>query len=183
MGLQQVTAATTPLFSPEALRLHCSIEPDNTIYDPLLADYIASATAMVEEFTGRSLGQQEWTLSLPGFNDHMLLPRGPVTAVGAIAYTDVAGADHVLPDTGYDLDLSSDPQLIVRPSEAIWPATKAGPSVVRISFTTGYAVAPPMLAQAIRATVAAWFLTREATALPAGVTKMLEPFVSQWIFA
>lgn len=183
MGLQLVAAASEPVFAPAAMRLHCAIEPTNTTFDPLLTDYIAAATSMVEEFTGRSLGQQRWLLSLPSFLDAIVLPRGPVTAVSSVAYTDTAGSERLLANDAYVLDIASDPQVIVRPTDMAWPATKPGPNMVRITFVTGYASAPPLIAQAVRATVAAWFLTREATALPAGVATMLEPFVAKWIFA
>lgn len=182
MGLKLITGAAAPLMAAD-LRLHCSIAPDDTTYDSLLSSYIAAASALIEEMTGRAFGAQVWELALDAFPDAITLPRGPVTAVSWVRYFDPAGTEETLASSEYIQDLISDPQRVVLMPDVSWPTTQVRANAVTVRFATGYAAVPAPILQAIRATVANWFATREAVALPAGVMAALAPYVSQWVFA
>lgn len=182
MGLKLITGAAAPLTAAD-LRLHCSIAADDTSFDGLLTDYIAAASGLIEEMTGRAFGAQTWLLGLDAFPAEIVLRRGPVTGVTWVKYYDTTGTEQTLASGDYLVDLISDPQRIVLAPDARWPGTQVRANAVTVQFATGYADVPPAILQAIRATVAAWFATREAVALPDGVRTALEPYVSQWVFA
>ena len=182
MGIKLITGAAAPL-TAAALRAHCSIAPDDTSFDGLLTDYIAAASGLIEEMTGRAFGAQTWLLGLDAFPAEIVLPRGPVTGVTWVKYFDASGAEQVLDSNQYLVDLISDPQRIVLAPDAEWPVTQVRANAVTVQFATGYAELPPAITQAIRATVAAWFATRETAELPRGVINALAPYVSQWVFA
>lgn len=182
MGIQLITGAVAPLTAAQ-LRLHCSIAPDDTSFDSLLTDYIAGANGLIEEMTGRAFGAQTWKLALDAFPDAIALSRGPVTAISWVKYFDAAGMEQTLGAAKYLIDLISDPARLVPAPGEVWPITQARANAVTVQFVTGYAAVPPAILQAIRATVAAWFATREAVALPAGVIEAISPWRGQWMFA
>lgn len=181
MGLKLITAATgSPVTLAEA---KADIGIESSDWDSKLQLDIAAATAMVEEWTGRSLGEQTWQLTLDAFADEIELPKGPVTAVSFVKYRDAERDEQTLSVGAYITDLVSDPQRLVRDPEASWPETAEIPNAVIVQFVTGYSSAPALLKKAVLFTVAAWFRDRETGQLPAGVMTLLEPYRSQWIFA
>jgi uncharacterized phiE125 gp8 family phage protein len=182
MGLQLITGAAAPLTAAD-VRPHCSIDAGDSTFDNLLTDYIAGASSLIQEVTGRSFGAQTWKLALDAFPEAIALPRGPVTAVAWVKYFDATGTEQTLDTAKYLVDLISDPARLVPMPDMAWPVTQARANAVTVQFTSGYAAVPPAILQGIRATVAAWFATREAIALPAGVIDALAPWRSQWIFA
>jgi len=183
MGIQLITGAAAPLTAAQ-LRLHCSIAPDDSSFDPLLTDYIAGANGLIEEMTGRAFGAQTWKLALDAFPDEILLSRGPVTGVTWVKYYDAAGTEQTLDaSTKYLVDLISDPARLVPAPDQVWPIAQVRANAVTVQFVTGYVSMPPAILMAIRATVAAWFATREAVALPAGVIEAISLWRSQWVFA
>ena len=182
MGIQQITGAAAPLVAAD-LRAHCSIDASDTSFDSLLTDYIAAANGLIEELTGRAFGAQVWKLALDAFPVAISLPRGPVTGVTWVKYFDAAGTEQTFDSAKYITDLVSDPARLVPVPDTSWPITQVRANAVTVQFATGYSTVPPMILQAIRATVVAWFATREAVALPPGVVEALAPWRSQWIFA
>ena len=175
MGLTLVTAASGPPLTAAALRLHCSITSDDTTFDSLLEDYIASATAMAQNFTGKAIGVQTWQVTYDAFADAMDLPRGPVTGTPTITYYDDAGTVQTLPGSVFITDLVSQPQRVVLAPDEDWPETQTRVNAVMINFTTGYAALPAEIGQAIRMTVASWFSNREAGAIPETAMALLRP--------
>lgn len=175
MGLTLVSAASGPPLTAEDLRPHCSIDSSDTSFDGLLSDYIAAATAMVQDFTGRAIGAQTWKLALDAFPAEIELPRGPVTAVSWVKYFDDDGAEQVLASDQYLTDLISDPQRIVLAPDCDWPGTQARINAVTVQFVTGFEDCPEQIKQAIRMTVASWFSEREAGAIPATALAIVRP--------
>ena len=175
MGLSLVTAASGPPLTAANLRAHCSIAADDTSFDALLTDYIAAATAMVQDFTGKAIGAQTWKLSLDRFSDAMELPRGPVTGAPTITYVDTAGSVQTLAGSVYLTDLTSEPQRVVLAPNKAWPATQTRVNAVIIEFGTGYAAPPATMLQAIRMMVASWFAGREAGEIPETALALLRP--------
>lgn len=160
MGLTLVSPPTGLVVTDESAKTYCRV--DGTADDAAIAELVAAATDYVEQWLGRSLLEQTWRLSLDGFADEMLLPRGPVRGVSSIKYTDVAGDEQTLGTEIYTADLDSDPQRVLRTAGASWPAVAQGPNSVRIQFVAGYETVPPSVTLAIRRLVASWFSDREA---------------------
>jgi uncharacterized phiE125 gp8 family phage protein len=175
VGLTLVTAASGPPLTAADLRAHCSIAADDTSFDGQLSDYIAAATAMAQDFTGRAIGAQTWDLALDAFPAEIELPRGPVTGITSIQYFDENGAEQVLSSDQYLADLISDPQRIVLAPDCQWPSTQRRVNAVKVRFVTGYADCPAQIKQAIRMIVAGWFSEREAGQIPAGALSLLRP--------
>lgn len=182
MGLTLVSAASGPPLTAADLRPHCSIDSSDTSFDSLLTDYIAAATAMVQDFTGRAIGAQTWKLALDAFPDEIELPRGPVTAVSWVKYFNDSGSEVTLDSGQYLTDLISDPQRVVLAPDCSWPSTQIRVNAVMVQFVTGFAACPEQVKQAIRMTVAFWFSNREAAnvgdifnELPLGVAALLRP--------
>jgi uncharacterized phiE125 gp8 family phage protein len=182
MGIKLISGAAAPLTAAD-LRAHCSIDSSDTSFDGLLTNYIDAASSLIEEITGRAFGAQTWLLALDAFPAEIELPRGPVTGVNLVKYWNAAGSEVTLDSSQYLQDLISDPQRIVLAPNCQWPVTQARANAVTVQFATGYATMPPTILQCIRATVAAWFHSREAIALPPGVIDALGPWRSQWVFA
>ena len=175
MGLTLVTAASGPPLTAANLRAHCSIAADDTSFDGLLTDYIAAATAMAQDFTGKAIGAQTWLLSIDAFTHAIELPRGPVTGSPVITYIDTAGAVQTLSSGVYLTDLISEPQRVVLAPNQSWPATQTRVNAVTITFGTGFASPPATILQAIRMTVSAWFTNREAGEIPETALALLRP--------
>ena len=146
---------------------------------------IAAATSYVEDYLGRSLMDQTWSLYLDGFSDSMILPKGPVKSVSSITYTDINGATQTLSTSVYAFDSSSDPQQIVLNPGQSWPLTQMTANavmtanVVKITYLAGYATVPPSICMAIKFLISQWydnrtpFSERVPTELPNTVAALL----------
>lgn len=174
MGLTLTQSAAGGPVTVAQVKAYIGIESSE--WDAMLADSIAAATGLAQDYLGKAIGSQEWALSLDGFADEIELPLGPVTEVGAVTYLDETRATQILDDGIYILDLVSTPQRLVRDPEESWPDTANVPNAVTVAFTTGFATAPAQVKQAINATVASWYREREtAGAMPAGALALLQP--------
>ncbi len=146
MGLQLVTPAAGLLVTLDEAKLACRIDDTmGTAEDAWLTRKIASVSSQIEAFTGRALMEQGWQLVLDAFSDAIELPRGPVIDIVHVKYDDPEGDEQTLDASAYTLDLVSDPQWIVRNSDADWPELLDAINVVRITFTAGYDETSPVL--------------------------------------
>ena len=182
MGLVRLTPSASRAVSADEVKRYLGIESDETGWDSLIADLIASAEAEVEDVIGRAVMPQTWALSLDAFADEIELPRGPVSAVTAVDYLDSAGAAQVASPTLYTLDAVSDPQWIVLNEGETWPDTLDRVNAVTITFTTGFAEVPGPIKEAIKVAIAARWTDRTAT-FPTAAMERLEPYRAMWIAA
>lgn len=160
MGLVQSSApATWPVTLDEA-KFQCRV--DGTKSDLGLQALIEDATDKVEAVLGRSLMAQTWQLTLDEFADEIVLPRGPVAAAPAITYLDEDGASQPLSSDLYEVDLTSDPQRIVRRAGASWPSTADRVNAVTITYTANYTAVPRRVKRAILLLIATWYDDRTA---------------------
>ena len=148
--------------------------------DDYIASLVEAATQYVEDQVSVSIMARDYDLSLGGFSDRILLPRGPVTAVDSISYIDADGVEQVLPKSEYLVDLSPDLPMIVRNAYSQWPTTAKVPNAVTVRYSAGDFLAPlrftPLL-QAILLLVAEWFDNRTASSEPPNaVEALLQPF-------
>jgi uncharacterized phiE125 gp8 family phage protein len=155
-------------------RTMCRVDPGDP-REGLLELAIAAATGHVENHCGRSLMAQGWELTLDAFSDAIRIPRGPVTAVTAVVYTDPDGAEQTVDTATYSVDLVSDPQWVVLNAETSWPDTLDAVNAVRIRYTAGYDPLPAPITQAVHVLVRAWF-DDPAAAAPRAVRQLLEDF-------
>lgn len=158
MGLRRVTAPVSYPVTIEEARARCRVI--GTEEDATLTALIAAATAFVESYTGRSLMPQTWELALDAFEDSILLSRGPVTGIESVTYFDLDEVEQTLSASAYALDDVSDPQWLVRATDASWPAVASGVNNVSIRFTAGYAEDAAELAlakQAMLMLIVQWF--------------------------
>ncbi|WP_439569057.1 head-tail connector protein [Sphingopyxis sp.] len=143
--------------------------------DAMLTMLIAAATAHVEQYIGRSIQPQTWELVLDDFDDSILIPRGPVTAIESVKYYDADEQLQTVPDSSYALDAVSDPQWLVRATSASWPTVASGVNNVIIRFAAGYAETAPQRAairQAILLLIVQWFDNPSAVVVGTIVTSM-----------
>lgn len=168
MGLSLVTAPTAMPVTRNEAKLHCRIDGNDE--DTLIDGLIAAATDFVEKYTGSAIMTQTWRLTLDKFEDTILLPIGPVQAVNSITYYDVNGAQQNLSATVYQVDLTNDPQRIVRSPEAEWPSVDDRVNAISVTFTSGSAVAPTSIKQSLLLLIGDWYRNRENTIVGAGST-------------
>lgn len=173
MSLRLVTPPDDAPVTIEEARTMCRVI--GTDEDAMLGRLIVAATAHVEAYTGRSIMPQVWELVLDGFDDAILIPRGPVTAIESVTYYDAAEQLQTVAASAYALDAASDPQWLVRASAASWPAVASGINNVIIRFAAGYAATAPeleIMRQAILLLIVQWFDNPSAVAVGTIVSSM-----------
>lgn len=183
MRARLVTPAVDSVLTLAAAKVFLRVEGSDE--DALITDLITSATAHIEQLTGRSICGQEWELSASSFTDEFLLPNGPVRSVEAFTYEPGTG-DPVAVDAGlYEVDLVSDPARVLRRSGAVWPNPASSASAVKISYLAGYEAVPAPLRQAVLLLVGHWYTNREAvvtgtiaTEIPLGVDQLIHNYRS-----
>lgn len=132
-----ITPANAEAVLPLAtLRLHCRI--DGTADDALLQLWRSAALQYVEHYTGRSVGVQTRELALDAFPCRALtIPRGPVSSVVSVKYTDGDGDEETVDPGVYRLDLYSDPQRLLPVYGQAWPTARSEPGSVRVRYVAG----------------------------------------------
>lgn len=185
MGLRLISkAATVPIALADAKAL-CRIE--GARFDAELGLLMASAAASLGEWAGISLGEQTWELTLDAFSDAIELPRGPVLTVPAATFTyfDEFGESQQVDPAVYALDLTSDPQWVMRNSDQAWPAVLDAGNVVKLRFTTGFTAEtlPDGLRSALLALVKVWFEQGIEIGIPQAVMDQAAPWRMLWICA
>lgn len=179
-----LTPATVfPLMLAEA-KAQCRVL--HTDEDTLIARLVTAATRHVERALSLSLMARTYVLKLDGFSDAIELPRGPVTSVTSLTYSDLDGITQTVSAADYTVDLVSRPQWLVRNSTASWPTTLDGVNVVSVQYVAGFAVLPAEyedLKHAIALLVGHWYANREAvtadrqaTEVPMAVESLIQPF-------
>lgn len=166
MALKLITpaAAWSASFLAD-VKLHCKV--DTSDEDALISAYIAAASEMAEQATGRALLAQTWKLTLDSMPDAFELTRVPVQSVTTLVYADINGTDQTLSTSNYVLQNSDDfsPAAIVPAFGKSWPSYRAQPDTIRVTFVAGYAneaAVPEPIKQWIKLMVAAMYANREA---------------------
>ena len=169
-GWADLALATAPATTPITLiqaKVQCRIDHNDD--DVYIGDLINAATAMIDgpDGAGISLITQQWRLSLDVWpNDAIILPLGPVQSVDSITWTDLTGATQTLLATQYKFDLDARPVRIRRAFGVVWPILGIIPGAVKVSFTTGFGVAPANvpadLRMAMLLLISHWYEHRDA---------------------
>jgi uncharacterized phiE125 gp8 family phage protein len=134
---------TAPAFLPVSLaeaKQHLRVEHSED--DTLISSLIGAATAHLDGWSGilgRCLINQQWRVQSAGFPACSTMPLPfPDVSAAAVTYLDAAGATQTLPP-GDILLLNGDMGAsIALVTEGDWPATRARPDAVTVTFTAGF---------------------------------------------
>lgn len=180
MALKLKTAPSAQAISLADVKTYLRIDDNDE--DSLLTRLISAAVSNVEEYMGRALVQQTWTLWLDhfptkerrnaptegvyhlpvGFFDlarrTIELPRPPLSSVNFLKTYDTANTATTFDASRFYVDSASEPGRIALNSGETWPA---GPfreiNSVEIEFVSGYGIAdtdiPAILREALTETV------------------------------
>ncbi len=135
------TAATVYPVSASTLKAHLRV--DSSDEDTILTQYLAAATAWVEDYTKRPLITRTMTLTLDTFpsSGEIVLPFSPVTAISSVKYYDTAAAQQTLSSSAYwsVLNEIDGPGRIILKSTESWPDLQEDrPRAVEVIFVCGY---------------------------------------------
>lgn len=180
MGLKRtVEPVDMPVTLSEA-KAHARVDSD--FEDELITGLIMAASAMVENYIGRSLMAQTWRLSLSHFSERIELPRGPVRSVSSFTCSGVAVSGDV-----YTEDFDADPPALVRNADASWPSVGDEVNPIVVTYVAGFDPLPADIKQAILMLVASWYSNREtllmgstAAEMPMGTMALLQNHRAFW---
>lgn len=146
--------------------------------DALIAALIAAARAEFEEQTFRQLVTATWQMRLDRFppgQNALVIPRAPLQAISAITYTDTAGATQTLGAVNYAAEIDREPGLVRLAYGQSWPATRAQPNAVSVTFTAGYGAAAAvdeLIKEALKLAIGAMYEFREDFLSGATIAKL-----------
>tara|TARA_R100001591_G_scaffold17596_1_gene23845 strand:+ start:5948 stop:6514 length:567 start_codon:yes stop_codon:yes gene_type:complete len=170
--IEVVTQPTQQVVNFDDLRDHLRIETHDD--DALLVQYLDSATAQAENYTGLHLRSQTIKLWFDHFpTDSLKLYAAPFMAITRVDYYDTDNALQTYALSDVDVDLY---QGLIRPYPTkTWPDTYDRYNAVGIEATVGYTAAtlPVAIRQAILMMAGHFYENREATA-PRAAPKSIE---------
>lgn len=173
------TRKTDPVLQPidlDLAKMQCRIDADNSDQDAVLLLYIEAATALVEDYTGRSLMTQTWQASVCGFASRLWLPRAaPLQALTFIKYYDTSNVLQTLASTVYTIAAFSEPSRVTLVSGQTWPSLWDRDDAVQVEYVTGASAqssVPAALRQAVQMLVGHFYANREATVVGTSATPM-----------
>lgn len=175
MSLSLVTGpAAEPLTTAEAkAHLRVDFSTDDTLIDAL----VVAARRHVEHLTGRALINQTWDLKMDGFPGcgEIRIPKGPLSSVTSISYTDTAGASQTWGASNYIVDTASDPPRIALAYGVVWPSVRAIINPVTVRFVAGYgatsASIPADILAALKLILGDLYENREETQSGGGINR------------
>jgi uncharacterized phiE125 gp8 family phage protein len=154
--------------------------------DDVVLELVRSARKRVERGTELALLTQTVEVKLDGFwgSCALELPMPPLQAVVSIEYVDANGALQTLAPDTYKVSTHRRPGRVWLAYGKTWPATRAEPEAVTVTFLAGFgdhaSALPPTLLHAMRILVGHYDLNREAVVtgtitslLPEGVESLL----------
>ncbi len=154
--------------------------------DARISNLIRSATAQVEEYTGRALVERQVKLILDSFPaGDIELPMPPLKSVQAVKYWDEDGVQQTLDAAIYQVDTASLIGRIVLAEGQAWPATAQRIDAVTVEFTAGYGAAADVDERAVSAILldvqANYDLDgRDMETLRASIDNLLAPLRVHW---
>ena len=153
--------ASEPVSIAEAKEF-VSIENEIVEFDTLLSSFIGAARAHLEAMTGTRLIEQTVELHADSWADLLSLPIGPVSAIVAIAYDDIDGAEQVVDAAVYELTGAGLARGIRTAVGQVWPSDhRRSAGAIRVQLTLGYSALPKPLWTAMLLMVGDLFANRE----------------------
>lgn len=148
------TAPTLEVMDLDSLKAHLRITDDAS--NAVLDSYLQTATDEAEQYLGRGLLTQSWTLLLDDFADVIPLPMAaPLQSVTSVKYYDTAGVQQTLATSVYGTDTTSRPGTVVLKPGQSWPSVQSDKrnGCVEIIYVVGWTSAdlvPERIKQGIR---------------------------------
>jgi uncharacterized phiE125 gp8 family phage protein len=161
-----ITPASAEVLALITARTQTRREADETDNDADLQDFIDSAVAYVEAYTGTKLAPQTLKLRAWGFEDDTFpLPVAPVSSLTSITYVDTDGLTQTLDPSAYVTALYGLSPTVSRAYNQIWPAHRCGLGNVTFTVVCGYPAGgvPKPINQALRLMIGDWDSNREST--------------------
>lgn len=191
LDLALVTAAVGDPLTRADAKAHLRV--DHTAEDGLIDGLIATATAAVQDLTGRALLTQTWEMRLDAWATTVFLPRPPAVSITSVKYTPYGAAQLTLASTAYTLRTGIEPGQIVFDRSLLPADTLATVAPIVIRYVAGYgsAAAVPMpIRQAMLLLIGHWYANREAVnvgnivnEMPFAVMSLLQPYRITWFGA
>jgi uncharacterized phiE125 gp8 family phage protein len=176
-----LSVLTPPAVEPVSLdALKAELRATSGVDDALIAALGVAARQRVESELGLAL--------LDGFAPAtplgaILLARGPLISVQAIAVADQTAAFHALDPPAYRPQVGSLPSEVGR-TAVVWRAPTLQSSGVRIDYTAGFGTDPGLvpapLVQAILALAAFAYTHRAEAAVSGAPQSLIEPWLAPW---
>jgi uncharacterized phiE125 gp8 family phage protein len=117
-------------------KLHCGVTVAE--HDALIGLLISAAREQAEHRTGRSLVDQEWTLTLDEFAPEIRLPMGRAHAVNSVSYIDADGNTQTLDPAAYSLDSRGEYEQWLLPAYGTeWPTPRVQANAVTVVYRAG----------------------------------------------
>lgn len=136
MTTQLITPPAALPVSMTAARL--AVRADGTDMDAAIQIHVAGIVAHVQHFTGRSIINQTWRLTLDLFPDAIKLFNPPISSVSWIKFYDTNNVLQTLDPADYTVDTTSELGYIVPAPNKAWPATYDKINAVQVQYTAGY---------------------------------------------
>lgn len=140
MTLKPITAPQAEPLRLGMVKKHRVIMTDDD--DALLTLYIESARRYAENYTERAFIVQQWELHLSEFSDRIDIPLPPLQSVDSVAYLDENGDRQILATSVYQTVSDNNSAYICLAHDQSWPAVRAEPGSVIVTFTAGYGEKP-----------------------------------------
>ena len=177
MSTVKISTSVQPVTVAEA-KLHLRIDQDHE--DSLITAWIAAATDLCEQRTGRAIALSTYRLRLDTWPGDIRLTWSPVVSVESVRYADPSGVVMTLDAGEYRLDNYSDPAWLLPITE--WPEIGDYANAVEVNFTAGYGTsAPEALKTWIMLQVGHWSRNREiATDKPMTALPYADGLLDRW---
>ena len=191
------TAPTTTAITLTEAKAQLNVS--STADDTLITQQLKAATLYLETKTRRCFVRQTRTLKADDFFDsryvhnRRLYPgRSPLSSVTSLTYVASNGTTTTMPSSDYVVSTGDQPGYIAEAYDATWPACRAQPNAVTLTYVAGHVAAtstggtassqmPENIKQAIMMVVGHWYRNRESvvTGMPSkeiemGVDALLE---------
>ena len=197
MGYQLITGPTGEPVSLAEAKLHLRVDSGMTDDDTLIAALITAARQYAEQKTMSSFMTQTWKYVMDSFpgrymtsvpwgaeysqpGNAVLLEKGPITAITAINYLDMASTQQTMPGTDYIADMTGPLARVTPVFGKIWPITMPQIGSASIVFTAGYGAAsavPEGIKSWIKLRIGALYENREEFLSGSRVAVAELPFV------
>ncbi|MEW6599298.1 MAG: hypothetical protein AB1429_17625 [Pseudomonadota bacterium] len=184
-----LSVLTPPAVEPVSLdALKAELRATSGVDDALIAALGVAARQRVESELGLALLATGFRQIQDGFAPAtplgaILLARGPLISVQAIAVADQTAAFHALDPPAYRPQVGSLPSEVGR-TAVVWRAPTLQSSGVRIDYTAGFGTDPGLvpapLVQAILALAAFAYTHRAEAAVSGAPQSLIEPWLAPW---
>lgn len=132
----RITDATVEPITLDQAKRHLREDLEDAGNDEDIAAMIVAARMAAEDRLQRALVQSTWRLTLDAFPDVIELQMGRIISVDSVQYVDESG--NLQTFTDWLADLASEPGRVVPAYGLSWPATRAEPGSVRVTYKAGY---------------------------------------------